>query len=78
MNAITFKFFIGLVVLETLNMHLMNVVTTYLCGSWDKNIHIKIPEGFKMLETFYDKPISVNYIKQKKKLWVEAIWSNMI
>jgi hypothetical protein len=31
-----------------------------------------------MLETFYDKPISVNYIKQKKKLWVEAIWSNMI
>jgi hypothetical protein len=42
MNAITFKFFIGLVVLETLNMHLMNVVTTYLYGSLDKDIHMKI------------------------------------
>jgi hypothetical protein len=44
----------------------MDVITTYLYGSLDKNIHMKIPEGFKMLETIYDKPISVNYIKLQK------------
>jgi hypothetical protein len=69
---------IGLVVLETLDMRLMDVVATYLYGSLDKNIHMKILEGFKMLETFYDKPISVNYIKLNFFLWVEAIWSNVI
>jgi len=52
MNAITFRFFIGLVFLETLDMHLVDVVTIYLYGSLDKHIHIKIPKGFKMLETF--------------------------
>jgi hypothetical protein len=30
MNAITFRFFIGLVVSKTLNIYLMDVVTTYL------------------------------------------------
>jgi hypothetical protein len=45
-------FFIGLVFLETLDMHLVDVVTIYLYGSLDKHIHIKIPKGFKMLETF--------------------------
>jgi hypothetical protein len=30
MNAIIFRFFIGLIVSETLNIHLMDVVTTYL------------------------------------------------
>ena len=57
---------IGLVVLEILDMCLMDVVTTYLYGSLDKNIHMKIPKGFKMLETFYYKPISINYIKLQK------------
>jgi hypothetical protein len=55
MNAITFRFFIGLVFLETLDMHLVDVVTIYLYGSLDKHIHIKISKGFKMLKAFYDK-----------------------
>jgi hypothetical protein len=44
-------------------MFLMDVVTTYLNGSLDKDIYIKIPEGFKMPEAFYDKPIIVSFIK---------------
>ena len=31
-------------------MHLMDVVTTYLYGSIDSDIYIKIPEGFTLLE----------------------------
>ena len=63
MDAITFRVFIGLVVLETLDMCLLNVITTYLYRSLDKDIHIKIPEGFKMHETFYYKLKSVYFIK---------------
>jgi hypothetical protein len=69
MDAITFRFLIGLVVLKTLDIRLMNVVTTYPYESLDKDIHMKIPEGFKMPETFYDKPRSVYYIKLQKSLY---------
>jgi hypothetical protein len=79
MDAITFRFLIGLVVLKTLDIRLMNVVTTYPYESLDKDIHMKIPEGFKMPETFYDKPRSVYYIKLQKSLYrVEATSSNVV
>jgi len=68
-DAITFRFLIGLVVLKTLDMCLIDVVTTYLYGSLDKDIHMKIPEGFKMPEAFYDKSISVYSIKLYKSLY---------
>jgi hypothetical protein len=47
----------------------MNVVTTYPYESLDKDIHMKIPEGFKIPEAFYDKPRSVYYIKLQKSLY---------
>ena len=50
MDAITFKFFISLVAKENLNMWLMDVVTTYLYGSLDNDIYMKIPEGYKCLK----------------------------
>ena len=43
MDAITFKFLISLVVTESLDMHLMDMVTTYLYGSLDNDIYMKIP-----------------------------------
>jgi len=52
MDAITFKFLIGLVVSKTLDICLMDVVTTYLYRTLDKQIHMKILEGFKMFEAF--------------------------
>ena len=52
MDAITFKFLIGLVVSKTLDICLMDVITIYLYGSLDKEIHMKIVERFKMLEAF--------------------------
>ena len=42
MNAITFRFLISLTVLEGLDMRLMNVITTYLYGSMDNEIYMKI------------------------------------
>jgi TRAP-type mannitol/chloroaromatic compound transport system permease large subunit len=44
MNAITFRFLISLVVTESLDMRLMDVVTAYLYGSLDNDIYMKIPE----------------------------------
>ena len=49
MDAITFRLLISFVALERLDMRLMDVITTYLYGSMDNDIHMKIPEGFKLL-----------------------------
>ena len=69
MDAITFRFLIDLVVSETLDMYLMNVVAVYLYGSLDKDIHMKIPEGFTMPKAFCNEPKSVYYIKLQKSLF---------
>ena len=44
MDAITFRFFISLVVTKNLDMRLMDVVTAYLYGSLDNDIYMKIPK----------------------------------
>ena len=44
MDAITYHFLISLVLPERLDMRLMNVITTYLYGSMDNDIYMKIPE----------------------------------
>jgi len=69
MDAITFRFLIGLTVSEALDMHFMDVVAAYLYGSLDKDIHMKIPEGFTMPKAFYNEPRSVYSIKLQKSLY---------
>jgi len=44
-----------LIVTESLDMRLMDVVITYLYGSLDNDIYMKILEGYKMLETYNSK-----------------------
>ena len=63
MDAITFRFLISLAVLEKLDMRLMDVITTYLYGSMEKDIYMKILEGFKLLEANCTKPCSMYSIK---------------
>ena len=48
MDAITLRYLISFTVHEQLEMHLMYVVTTYLYGSLDNELYMKIPEGFAM------------------------------
>ena len=50
MDTITFRYSISLIVSKGLDMRLMDVITTYLYGSIDTDIYMKILEGFKLLE----------------------------
>ena len=69
MGAITYNFLISLVVPEWLDMCLMNVITTYLYGSMDNDIYMKIPEGFKFLEENSTKPRNMYSIKLQWSLY---------
>ena len=64
---ITFRFLISLVLFEKLEMRLMDNATTYLYGSLDSDIYMKIPEGFKM----HDASTSCNLfsIKMQRSLY---------
>jgi hypothetical protein len=53
------NFFIGLVVSKTLDICLMDVVITNIYGSLDKDIHVKIPEGFKFLEALNNPKVFI-------------------
>ncbi|GAA0144809.1 hypothetical protein LIER_05156 [Lithospermum erythrorhizon] len=71
MDSITFRYLIGLSVSYKVDMHLMDFVTTYLYGSLDSHIYMKISEGFKMLEK--EKPREMYAIKlQKITIWVKS------
>ena len=52
MDAINFRFLISLAVFKGLDMHLTNVITTYLYGSIDNAIYMKIRKGFKLRKGF--------------------------
>ena len=69
MDAITFRYLIQLVVSEGLEMHLMDVVTTYLYGSIDSDIYMKIPEGFPLPEAKFSKPRGMYSIKLQRSLY---------
>ena len=69
MGAITFRFLISLAVSEELDMRLMDVITAYLYGSIDSDIHMKIPEGFKLPEAVSTKPRSMLSIKLQRSLY---------
>ena len=69
MDAITFRYLVSLAVHERLDMHLMDVVTAYLYGMLETDIHMKIPEGFKMPESYSSKPRELFSIKLQRSLY---------
>ena len=82
MDAITFRFLINWIVPEGLDMHLMNVITTYLYGSMDNDIYMKILEEFKLPKTNNIKPCSMYLIKLQRSLYelkqFGCIWYNCL
>ena len=52
-------------------MHLMVVVTTYLYGSLDFDIYMRILEGYKMPEAYIPRDI-LNKV-EKIFVWIKAI-----
>ena len=69
MDAITFRYLKSLTVSEGLDMRLIDVVTTYLYGSLDANVYMKIPEGFTLPEAMNSKPRSMYSIKFQRSLY---------
>ena len=69
MDAITFRFLISLTVQAKLDMQLMDVVTAYLYGNLDKDIYMKIPEGFHMPESKSNRPRDVYSVKLQRSLY---------
>ena len=70
MDAITFHFLISLAISKRLDMRLMDVITTYLYGSIDNDIYVKILEGFKLPEANCIKSRSMYSIKLQQSLFV--------
>ena len=82
MDAITFRFLISLIVSEGLDMHLMDVITTYFYVSIDNDIYMKIPEGFKLHEANNTKPHNMCSIKLQPSLYglkqFRCMWYNRL
>ena len=49
MDACTFRYLFILVAKKGLNIHLMDVVTTYLYGSLNNEIYMKLLKGYNLL-----------------------------
>ena len=69
MDSITFRYLIHFAVSEGLEMHLMDVVTSYLYGSIDSDIYMKILEGFTLPEEKFSKPRGMYSIKLQRSLY---------
>ena len=69
MDATTFRYLIYLAISEGFDTQLMNVVTTYLYGSINTNVYMKIPEGFKLPEVMNSKPRNMYSIKLQRSLY---------
>ena len=69
MDAITFRYLIHLAVSEGLEMHFMDIITTYLYGSIDSDIYMKIPKGFTLPKAKFSKPRDMYSIKLQRSLY---------
>ena len=80
LDATTFRYLISLVAQESLNFHLMDVVTTYLYGSLENVIYMKLPEGFTFpikANSKEDYSIKLNKslygLKQSGRMWYNRL-----
>ena len=79
-DTITFHFLISMAVSKRLEMCLMDVVTAYLYGSLDSDIHMKIFEGYKMPEAYTSRNLfsiklqrSLYVLKQSSRMWYKCL-----
>ena len=82
MDATTFCYLISLTAIEKLEMRLMDVVTAYLYGSLEKDIYMRIPEGFRMPKAsrthsrdLYSIKLqrSIYGLKQSGRMWYKRL-----
>ena len=58
-------------------MHLMDVVTTYLYGSLDSDIYMKVPEGLDIPNKNHSRNMYCVKL-QKITIWFEAVGKNVV
>ena len=63
MDATIFRYLICLTVSEGLDLHLIDVVTTYLYEFLNNDIYMKLPKGFQMPKATNSKHCSIYSIK---------------
>ena len=63
MDIITFRYLISMSVSKRLDMHLMDVITTYLYGMLENDIYMKVPEGFQLPQVNTSQPRNMYSIK---------------
>ena len=68
-DAIIFRFLLSLVISKGLQIHPMDVVTTYLYRSLDSDIYVKVLNGFKMFESCKSRPQKIFSIELQKSLY---------
>jgi hypothetical protein len=80
MSAITFRYLISLAVQNRLSLQLMDVVTTYLYGSLDSDIYMKVPNGIdvpnpKTKRNMYCVKLqkSLYGLKQSGRMWYNRL-----
>jgi hypothetical protein len=76
MSRITFRYFISFAVQNRLSMQLMDVVTTYLYGSLDSNIYMKVLDGIHVPDNKANRNMycikllkSLYGLKQSSRMW---------
>jgi len=69
MDSIIFRYFIGMAVQIILEMHLMNVVITYLYGSFNAHIYMKVPLGLETINQTVSIPSKHCDIKLQRTLY---------
>jgi len=67
MSEIIFRYLISLAVQKHLSMQLMDVLTAYLYGSLDSDIHMKVPEGIPIPNPNANR--NMYCVKLKKSLY---------
>jgi hypothetical protein len=69
MDSGTFRYFLGMAVQYSLDTQLLDVVTAYLYGPLDADIHIQIPPGFLKADPSEDTSGSYSSLKLQKALY---------
>jgi hypothetical protein len=80
MNEITFWYLISLATQKHLSLQLIDVVTSYLYGSLDSDIYMKVPDGISVLNTntnlnmYCVKLVKSLYdLKQSGRMWYNRL-----
>ena len=80
LDATTFRYLISLVAKEGMNLHLMDIVITYLYDSLENDIYMKLPKGFNLPNKANSKEnysIKLNKslygLKQSRHMWYNRL-----